>query len=388
MGSGWSGTAAWIPSTLASGYGVWMRRGLSIAGVGLVVLALLLWWPREDEAPAGVTVAQEGAAASAPTAAASPGAANADATQFGNEREAVAAPAAAGEASGPQLRVRLRGLHTKAPWTAPLHLDIDALLANGDGVTHTAAIAPEADGLALFPLPAWAPGMFRGRIGGTDVNYRAVLQRTNAPFDFSQELVLDVQVVAIVNGRVVDPQRTPLSGARVVAFAIRDGTPLDGIVGQTNTRTDGTFRIAVPPDQPLLVVAVPTRASGKRITTDDGGVMDDGRLRSDLLPASMATRGSIGTPLDVGDFVLGTAMPITGVVRWSDGAPVANAKLTVTPYGATTGLQIDEDKLRRRTRRRQRDSGWIHDDGEGRQLRAAGGRRWRRRPVAARDRRL
>ena len=320
-----------------------MRRGLSIAGVGLALLALWLWWPREEVAPGGVAaMGNERAAADAPTAATSSGAAGANAPQLGNEREAVAASAAAAEANGPQLRVRLRGMHAKAPWTAPLHLDIDALLANRDGATHTAAIAPDADGLAVFPLPAWAPRMFRGRIGGTDANYRAVLQRTNAPFDFTLELVLDVQVVALVTGRVVDAQRTPLSGARVVAFAMRDGAPIDGIVGQTNTRTDGTFRIAVPPEQPLLMVAVPTRASGKRITMDGGGVMDDGRLRSDLLPASLATRGVIGAPLDVGDIVLGAATPITGVVRWSDGAPVANAKVIVAPYGAQSGLQIDE----------------------------------------------
>ena len=185
--------------------------------------------------------------AMAPSTATSSGEARGDASQLGNEREAVAtpAPAAAAEANGPQLRVRLRGMHAKTPWTAPLHLDIDARLTNGDGVTHSAAIAPDADGLTVFPLPAWAPGMSRGRLGGTDPNYLAVQQRTDAPFDFAQELVLDVQIVALVTGRVVDAQRSPLPGARVVAFAIRDGAPVDGVVGQTNTRTDGTFRIEI-----------------------------------------------------------------------------------------------------------------------------------------------
>lgn len=321
-----------------------MRRGLSIAGLGLLGLATWLWWPRDAGEPRDLAMTgNETAAPAAPIAAAS--APDAKAPQTGNEREAVAVPApeTAAEANGPQLRVRLRGLHAQAPWTALLRLDVDGHDEKRLPIEHGDHLLPDANGVVTFALPSWALQMTRGRLRSDNGNYQPLQLTTDKPFDFTQELVVDVQVIAIVNGRVVGPQRVPLPGARVQAFAIRDGAPVDGSLARINTRHDGTFTIAVPPDQPLLLVAVPTIPLDTRSTTIGGGVLDRGVVRSDLLPAALTTRGALGSPQEVGDIVLGTATPITGFVRWSDGTPVANAAVTVVPHGASNGLVIDEN---------------------------------------------
>src|SRR5262245_38141338 len=68
------------------------------------------------------------------------------------------------------LRVRLRGLHPKAPWTASLHLDVDGQDAAGQWLDHDAQATPDAEGRCSLPLPAWyhATAQGKGRIVAHD----------------------------------------------------------------------------------------------------------------------------------------------------------------------------------------------------------------------------
>ena len=262
-------------------------------------------------------------------------------------REVPPQPPAASNAAtlGLQLQVRLRGLHPKAPWTTPLQLRLDA---RDDSPTARTPVQeariPDANGLATFAVPDWAATVQqpRLRLQADDPNYHPLEFRRDTTLDLGSELVLDVQVIAAIEGRVVDTKLAPVAAARVCAFALRDAGQRTTALVQTNTRTDGTFRLLAPPDTPLSIVIVPMQPLPARAkpSTRHGGEADRGLVRSDLLPASLELTPPVGITTNVADIVLRAAAAITGVVHWQDGPAIAGALVRMLP-GDGTRLTIE-----------------------------------------------
>ncbi|MFY9345363.1 MAG: hypothetical protein WAT39_22925 [Planctomycetota bacterium] len=238
-----------------------------------------------------------------------------------------------------ELRVRLRGLHPQAAWTSPITLN----LAGRDEIEwlkHRDDETPDERGEATFVLPAWAATATNqeGRLDAADPNYRPLAERWQGALDLSAVRVLEVQVVAVVTGRVVDAAGAPVAAARLTGFAFRNGAPVAPELAQVNTRVDGTFGLVVPPDVSLFVLATPMRAAGRfrpRIDSRNGGVVDTDEIRADLLPAHVLVQGRVGSPTAIPDIVLPTAVVLRGTVRWQDGAAVDLATVQVRPRGGT-----------------------------------------------------
>jgi hypothetical protein len=239
------------------------------------------------------------------------------------------------------LRVRLRGLHPDAPWTAKLQLDVDGRDDGRDQwLDFDASAVIDGAGTATIALPDWyaTATQQKGRLEATDANYQDLEHRWNGKLDLAQELVVDVQAVAVLTGRVVDAAGQPVPAARVVAFALRAGQPVDGQLGTTNCRADGTWRLAAPSGVPLWLLAVPMRAAGgsRRVVGLDGAIPDHGEMRDDLLPASAIATGHLGAPSAVPDLVLVAAAAVTGRVRWLDGEGLPDVRVHALPRGGST----------------------------------------------------
>jgi hypothetical protein len=230
----------------------------------------------------------------------------------------------------------LRGLHAKAPWTASLQLDVDGQGAAGQWLDHDTQATPDAEGRCSLPLPAWyhTTTQGKGRIVARDPHYVALQHRWEGMIDPAQELVLDVQVVAIIEGRVADMRGSPVSAARVCAFAIRDGEPTDPKLAEATAIFDGRYRLRVPPDAPMLLIATPMTPVLPVNRYADGSVTDTGAMRSDLLPVTRRSSCTVGV-VSTEDFALPDATRITGVVRWTNGVPVAQATV-----GALRGARV------------------------------------------------
>lgn len=234
------------------------------------------------------------------------------------------------------LQIRLRGLHPDAPWTDPIAVTL------ADDADHEAHLqgTPDAGGRCNLTLPRWVDDarIFELDIESRDPNYQWLDYRHQGPLDFDRELVLDVQVEAVLYGLVLDANAAPVASVRLAAFAILDDTIVDAKVGEVSSDSRGTYRLHVPPGVPLVLVAAPMRQTGGRVMVTDrnGYGIDSGDLRCDLLPASQRTRGRVGQPTHVPDFVLSAATPATGSVHWSDGTPVALATVQTLPQDATT----------------------------------------------------
>lgn len=243
---------------------------------------------------------------------------------------------------GGVLRVRLRGLRADVPWTTPLQLRLESRDEAADRwLSHDARATLANDGTAAFPLPDWwsRATPHDGRVSARDPNYLALEHRWRGAVDTTAELVLDVQVVALLEGRVVDTAGQPVPGARVDAFTIRDGAPIDEMVGMAGTRLDGTWRMKAPPAVPVLLVAQPLATGGGRrvLTTEDGGLHPLGdRPHDALLPASVRAQGSLGAITAAPDIVLPAAATLRGAVRWSDRSPIRRAIVRVLARDGTT----------------------------------------------------
>ncbi|HEX6813805.1 MAG TPA: hypothetical protein VF384_19445 [Planctomycetota bacterium] len=220
----------------------------------------------------------------------------------------------------------MRGLHPKAPWTTTLRLRLDGYDETArQRHVHDDEATPDADGRCSFPLPTWYQAVTQTRLEARDPNYVRLLRHVEGIIDPAHELLLDVQVVAIIEGRVVDKDGRPVPGAGIGAFAIRDGEPTDPVLAGDTAKDDGRYRLGAPPDVPLLLVALPFKETrpGRYKTPQDLRAM-----RSDLLPVTKRVSGAIGV-VGTEDFVLPDATPITGVVRWQNGRPVENATVIV-----------------------------------------------------------
>ncbi|MFN7590524.1 MAG: hypothetical protein ACK501_11930 [Planctomycetota bacterium] len=238
-------------------------------------------------------------------------------------------------ATTPQLRVRLRGLQPDMPWTEPLAL----YLQGGDGQARRSLflMAKVQDGVARFALPDWTSELAAtGRIEAEDGNYLPMRWALPKPLDPRRELQADVQVAAVLAGRVVDANGAPVPAARIAVFAEQDGAPTDREIAHVNTCPDGSWRIAVPAASSVYVVAAAMQAAPRRRHPDGEEVADDGQLRSDLLPAGTSTAATVAKTTTVPTFTLATAAQISGIVRWRNGEPFFGATVQVQPRDGTT----------------------------------------------------
>lgn len=259
-----------------------------------------------------------------------------------DEAAAVPQPAPHGDRQEPPpgaLRVWLRGLHAAAPWTTPLRVEIDGH-DDRQARRNTELLAPvAADGAAIITLPEWFPSAAQRRVllEARDPNYRPLHHRIGDLHASGQAIAVDVQVIAAFVGRVVDAARAGVPAARVVAYVLRNGQPVDGEVGTTNCRADGTFLLQAPPGVPLFLLAVPMHqaAGTRRAIGNDGAILDHGRMRADLLPAATTATGFVGAPVALPDIELPAAARITGRVRWQDGEGLADVVVQAMPLGGT-----------------------------------------------------
>lgn len=229
----------------------------------------------------------------------------------------------------PRFVVRLRGLRPDLPWTDSIALYLKARA--GDRLFQTARVV---DGVATFQLPDWAAtDTTTGRIVSDDGNHLPLRFAWDPPFDLSRELELDVAAAAVLSGRVVDGNGAGVGAARVTVFERSAAAP-DQELAHTNTTRDGHWRMQVPREGALLVVAAAlVPAPMQRPVRADEEVPDDGTLRHDLLPAATDTEASVGRATTVPDLLLPAAEPFVGTVRWHDGRAVARAIVQAAPRG-------------------------------------------------------
>lgn len=234
----------------------------------------------------------------------------------------------------PRFVVRLRGLRAELPWTDSIALYLKARA--GDRLFQTARVV---DGVATFSLPDWAAtDTTTGRLVSDDGNHLPLRFAWEPPFDLSRELVLDVAAAAVLSGRVVDGFGAGVAAARVTVFrraaTASDQQDPDRELAHTNTTRDGHWRLQVPHEGTLLVVAAALApAPMQRPVQADEEVPDDGTLRHDLLPVAANADAAVGRSTTVADLLLQAPSPFVGTVRWHDGRVVARAIVQAAPRG-------------------------------------------------------
>lgn len=304
------------------------RTNTLLALVGVVLIAGAVWWfgratdPGVVDAGVATNERADGRAAvatgDAQQSAFAPSPANADATSV---EAATGHPfrEAARLDGAPRLRVRLRGLHPDAPWTAPLHLDMQAQVSDTSQFLEDAASAiVDADGRGTFVLPTWwrRTPPFSQQIASDDDHYFPLRYFQRGTLDLDAELVLDVQPRARLAGRVVDAQGATVEGARIAVFAIHRDVVVDPQVANARTNALGTFELDLPPDVPHLVLAIDSH-------------------RSDCLPVQTRTTTRVGTITRLPDLVLALGVRLEGQARWSDGSPIADATVRLAQDAGT-----------------------------------------------------
>lgn len=232
-------------------------------------------------------------------------------------------------AAAPQwLKVQLRGLHADAPWTAALQLELTDRGRGGAYGEHSASASIQTDGRCEFELPHWwQPGApVALRINGDNAGYRPLAHRQKGKLTLRDGLTLEVQAIAELRGKVSDSRGQAIANARISAFAIQAGQPYGEAVGTTGTDEQGQYVLRAPPDVPLQILATAMQANPTRWRGQDG-VNDNGRLRGDLLPATLPVQLDMLHAGKQCDFQLSDAATIAGSVRWPDNQPVSGALL-------------------------------------------------------------
>jgi hypothetical protein len=331
-----AGAAAAAAGSIAAG--VAMKTKMLLGSAAALAALAVVWFTVDGAAEPGTGGARSGDAT--PAVAAAPNAT--DAPPEGTASPDV--PATRTElarASEPlRLRVTLRGLDPRAPWTTDVRLDLEGYDAPAQSwLEHSDRGVPDAGGSWIAALPAWGltAERLRLRLQGDDPAYARFDQETEVPD--SREVAIDVQVVAILKGRVVDEQGEGVPAARIAAFPRSAGEAQDGVLAQTNSAADGTYVLQAPPDVDLQLVAAAMREaslSGMRMISRHGAITDVGEFRAELLPASQRALGRVGAAATVPDIVLRAAQLVEGAVRWRSGQPVAGARVELRPRGGRT----------------------------------------------------
>jgi RNA polymerase sigma factor (sigma-70 family) len=327
---------------------VWGTGGIAATAGGVTIMKLevllgaaaaiaVLWfaWPlvAPQASVAGPTTSTD-AAAAAVTRAAPDSTMPTDATPV-TRTEAVVDPAAAPV----ELQGQLVGIHPDVPWTTPL-----VVRATGSTTEarheHDDRITVAADGAFRVTLPEWFRRGERGelRLQGNDPFYLPAGARLRPTLsDREQPITVPVEPVSIVTGKVVDPRGAPVPAAHVGAFlppdAERSGPPSGDVFMRcaTTTDADGNYRMQVPAQGPLLLLAVPMQqraAPSARQMLEEGSAGPGNVVhRDDLLPAHARVATRWGKVTDVPELRLTAPAFVTGSVVTGEGAPVAGVEV-------------------------------------------------------------
>lgn len=226
------------------------------------------------------------------------------------------------------LKVHLHGLHRDAPWTTKLQIQLSDRGRRRVFGEFKGSAAVRKNGRCDLPLPSWwQPGIrVKLRIQGQNQGYRDLAHRKLGNLPFVDMLMLDVQPVAELNGKVTDSRGEPIANARVSAFAMQVGQPFGKAVGSAGTNENGDYLLSAPPDIPLMIIATAMQASAMR-WRGAAGITDNGQFRGDVLPANLPAQLAINHPGTECNFTLADAAQVTGVVQWTDLEPVRGARV-------------------------------------------------------------
>ena len=202
---------------------------------------------------------------------------------------AVTSPAQA------ELRLHLQGIHPDAPWTQPVQVELKD--RRGEFYTYTREVAVVADGKCVLALPAWYQQdlSVEIHISGSNPGYRRLDHHKIGKLMADKVMAVPVRSAAELNGRVTDKHGDPVAHARIAAYSMRMGRPIDGVISQTGSDKDGVYRLLAPPDVRLLIVVAAMRPNALE-WLDDDGVGDVGSWAPDLLPASRDVQLAIDHP--------------------------------------------------------------------------------------------
>jgi hypothetical protein len=198
-----------------------------------------------------------------------------------------------------------------------------------------ASVAPNA---RTDPLPA-APAMDLPRSVVPEA--MPAPQLPAAPDGAATARVPEVRA-GTLTGRVVDAANEPVAAARVGAFSLASGDARDGLLAFTNTDLAGRWQLQLPPDTPVWLVAVPMQPAA------GSGGRDSGAIAAKWLPAATSVTVRRGEEAVVPDLQLPQAALVTGVVRWTDGAPIDGATVAGAPFGGATLTFPDRVFVKRR----------------------------------------
>ena len=303
-----------------------MQAKIGLAAAATAAAAWLFWGMTE---PAPDPLAHAGpATASAPAAGVLPPAADRTSTADAPQRTEVATAAALSSVS-----CRLVGLHPGARWTATVSIELEGRDESQDrGHQDVQEVAPAVDGTFTLRLPTWTNTCtaFAVKLRAEDPLYLPIAAQAKSPTLAASPLLaaavyeIPVQVAPELTGRVVDFRGEPVPAARVCAFALREGLPVDALLDQTNTAADGTFVLQVPASADVLALAIPMVEAvkdGHRIVGWRGAIQDRSRFRDDLLPASQRVAARLAEPRSTPDLVLRATAFVEGEILRSDRKP-------------------------------------------------------------------
>lgn len=256
-----------------------------------------------------------------------------------DDRLAVAQP----PASELEWTVELFGMAPLVPWTEPLRLGVRT--ADGSlGSEQFATVA--ADGTARFAPPT-DPRLVHLVLSSTEPNYR--LGANTLPFGVMQRNRrerVEVFPQTILRGRVIGPDGAGVGASRVRAYVFRGDYPAEPVVAQANTDRDGNYELLAPPGCPLLILARAMEPENPWMRSTSllqqvakpgaslASLADNGRERTDLLPAGVRAHGTHGTHAHVPDVRLPLPSAIRGSVKFPDGSKPEGARIVATPADA------------------------------------------------------
>ena len=227
---------------------------------------------------------------------------------------ATKSPAAA--TAQAQVVVELRGLHPAVPWTAPLVAEVQQLFLDDlKRRTKQRLEARVENGRATFSLADSMHRSDRFIVTAQDPSYRSI---DRLYFPSQRHVVIDVEPIASLHGRVVDDTGKPLHRTRVFAFSLESPGSERHALDSALPDWRGRFELHVPPNTEMLVMAIPVQIMLEAGETWD--YVPDLALLGHT-PNVVKARSSLSSPATTPDLVLAKPSLLRGVVRTPEGRP-------------------------------------------------------------------
>lgn len=265
---------------------------------------------------------------------------NARASEAAVRRDATpAAPA------GLPCTVRLIGLRANVPWTVPLKW---LYLAGREVIKEHRGV--DAQGMSYYSPPADVQSLRLLQIKGADPAYRLDYSEARvAALARGETLDLVAEPIGVLHGLVRSPDGGGM-GARVRAFRWLPNAQIGPLVAAAMTKPDGSFRLRVPAEIRLLVVADDANHTFRVEHGQTGSLLleleehdsdvshDDYRwstrsmsINIQLLPASMHVSCEHAESRELPDMQLREAVGLAGTVTNARGRPVAESFVSACP---------------------------------------------------------